>query len=38
MRGRHESPKHETDMFMAAVFVALLVILAVVLTAALTAG
>jgi hypothetical protein len=38
MRGRHESPRHDTDMFMAAVFLALLVILAVVLAAALAGG
>jgi len=36
MRGRHESPGRETDMFMAIIVLALLVILAAVLTAALT--
>jgi len=38
MRGRHESPGRETDMFMALVVLALLAILAAVLTAALTGG
>ena len=38
MRGRHESPGRDTDMFMALVVIALLAILAAVLTAALTGG
>jgi hypothetical protein len=38
MRGRHESPGHNTDMFMALVVLTLLAILAAVLTAALTGG
>ena len=38
MRGRHESPRRDTDMFMALVVLALLAILAAVLGAALTGG
>ena len=38
MRGRHESPRRDTDMFMALVLLALLAILAAVLIAALTGG
>ena len=38
MRGRHESPGHRTDAFMALVVLALLAILAAVLIAALTGG
>ena len=38
MRGRHESPGHGTDMFMAMIVVALLVILAAVVIPAWAGG
>jgi hypothetical protein len=38
MRGRHESPGRDTDVFMALVVLALLAILAAVLIAALAGG
>jgi hypothetical protein len=38
MKGRHESPGRDTDVFMAIIVLALLAILAAVLTAALTGG
>ena len=38
MSGRHESPRRDTDMFMALVILALLAILAAVIIAALAGG